>query len=48
MISKQNTRMLITISKELKEKLGKKAVEENRSLNNLVVTILLKELRKND
>ena len=48
MISKQNTRILITIPKELKEKLKVLSEKENRSLNNLVITILLKELNKID
>lgn len=39
-ISKDNTRTNITISKELKSKLEELAKEENRSFNNLVITIL--------
>ena len=39
-ISKDNTRTLITIPKELKEKLEQIAKEENRSFNNLVITVL--------
>lgn len=39
-ISKDNTRTLITLSKQLKEQLEKIAKEENRSFNNLVVTVL--------
>lgn len=39
-ISKDNTRTQLTISKELKSKLEKLAKEDNRSFNNLVVTIL--------
>ncbi len=43
-ISDKNTRTLITLPKELKSKLEKIAKEENRSFNNLVVTILLKHI----
>lgn len=39
-ISKNNTRTLITLPKELKERLEQMAKEENRSFNNLVVTVL--------
>lgn len=39
-ISKDNTRTNITISKELKQKLEAIAKEQNRSFNNLVITIL--------
>lgn len=39
-ISNKNTRTLITIPKELKEQLENVAVEENRSFNNLIITIL--------
>ena len=39
-ISDLNTRTNITISKELKSKLEKIAKEQNRSFNNLVITIL--------
>jgi len=39
-ISKENTRTNITIPKELKTKLEKIAKEQNRSFNNLVITIL--------
>lgn len=39
-ISADNTRTNITISKELKTKLEKIAKEQNRSFNNLVITIL--------
>jgi predicted HicB family RNase H-like nuclease len=40
LISDKNTRTVITIPKELKEKLEKLAVDENRSFNNLVITVL--------
>lgn len=39
-ISKDNTRTQITISKELKKQLEQIAKEQNRSFNNLVITIL--------
>ena len=39
-ISKDNTRTQLTISKELKQKLEQIAKEQNRSFNNLVITIL--------
>ncbi len=39
-IRKGNTRTNITISKELKSQLEKIAKEDNRSFNNLVITIL--------
>ena len=41
-ISKDNTRTQLTISKELKQQLEKIAKEQNRSFNNLVITILQK------
>lgn len=46
MISDKNIRALVTLPKELKEKLEVKAKKENRSLNNLILTILLKEADK--
>jgi len=39
-ISKDNTRTLITIPKYLKEKLESIAKEQNRSFNNLLITVL--------
>ena len=39
-ISKDNTRTNITFNKELKRKLEVIAKSDNRSLNNLVITIL--------
>ena len=39
-ISDENTRTLITISKELKAKLEEIAKKERRSFNNLVVSVL--------
>lgn len=40
-ISKENTRTNITISKELKKQLEDIAKVENRSFNNLVITVLM-------
>jgi predicted HicB family RNase H-like nuclease len=39
-ISKDKTRTMLTLSKELKRQLEKEAAAENRSLNNYIVTIL--------
>lgn len=39
-ISKDNVRTILTISKELKSKLEVIAKQENRSFNNLIITIL--------
>ena len=39
-IGKDKTRTNITIEKELKAKLEKLAKQDNRSFNNLVITIL--------
>lgn len=39
-ISKNNTRTNITIPKDLKEKLELISKEQNRSFNNLIVTVL--------
>lgn len=41
-ISDKNTRTLITIPKDMKKKLEKIAKNNNRSFNNLIITILLK------
>lgn len=45
-ISKDNTRTLITLSKELKAELEQMAKDQNRSLNNLIVTILKEYIAK--
>lgn len=42
MISESNTRVLVTMSKETKEKLEKLAKEDNRSVNNLILTVINK------
>lgn len=39
-ISDENTRTIITISKELKAKLEEQAKREHRSFNNLIIAIL--------
>lgn len=39
-ISKENTRTNITIQKELKSKLEDIAKTQNRSFNNLIITVL--------
>lgn len=39
-ISKDNTRTQLTISKDLKKQLEQIAKEQNRSFNNLIITIL--------
>lgn len=39
-ISDKNTRTIITIPKELKAELEQLAKQDNRSFNNLVITIL--------
>ena len=44
-ISKKNTRTNITINKELKLKLEEMAKKENRTLNNLIITILQKGVK---
>lgn len=45
-ISKDNTRTQLTISKEMKKQLEKLAKIQNRSFNNLVITILKEHLDK--
>lgn len=45
-ISNEKTRYSLTLKKVTKELLQKKAVEENRSLNNLIETILEEYLKK--
>lgn len=39
-ISKENTRTQLTINRKFKKELEKLASKENRSFNNLVITIL--------
>ncbi|MGM0807527.1 MAG: ribbon-helix-helix domain-containing protein [Bacillota bacterium] len=45
-ISKDNTRTLITIPKDLKEQLEKLAEQDERSFNNLVIKILKEHVNK--
>lgn len=45
-ISEEKTRTLLTIKKTMKSELEKKAKEQNRSLNNLIETILNDYLKK--
>lgn len=47
-ISKENTRTLITMSKKLKKDLEDLAAKENRTFNNLVVTILKEYIKNNN
>lgn len=46
-ISKDKTRTNITISKELKKNLESISKEQNRSFNNLVITILENYIKQN-
>ena len=39
-ISKNNTRMILTIPKDLKAELERIAQKQNRSVNNLILTII--------
>ena len=43
-ISKYNTRMILTIPKELKAELERIAQGQNRSVNNLILTIIKKSI----
>ena len=45
-ISKDNTRIALTIPKKLKNELEKLAQKENRSLNNLILTLIKKSLNE--
>ena len=45
MISKDNTRMLITLSRDIKTQLEILAKKENRSLSNYILTVLQKHLK---
>ena len=45
-ISKDNTRMMLTIPKDLKIKLEQIAKEQNRSVNNLILTIIKNYINK--
>ena len=43
-ISKENTRIQVTIPKKLKEQIEEKAKLENRSVSNYIVTLIQKDL----
>lgn len=43
-ISKENTRIQVTIPKKLKEQIEEKAKLENRSVSNYIVTLIQKGL----
>lgn len=47
-ISKDKTGVLVNMDKSLKEKLSELAKEQNRSLNNLIVTVLQKYVESAD
>ena len=44
-VSKNNSRVMITLSKDLRESLEQQASVENRSLSNYIVTILQKHVK---
>lgn len=46
-ISEDKTRTNITIEKDLKKQLEEEAKKQNRSFNNLVITILKEYIKKN-
>lgn len=43
-ISEENTRIQVTIHKDLKKQLEEKAKAENRSVSNYIVTLIQKDL----
>lgn len=45
-ISENNTRIIVTISKELKQALEQQAKKDNRSVNNLIATVLLNYIQE--
>ena len=47
-VSQDNTRILITISKDLQNQLKKKAEKEHRSVSNLCSKILSEYLKRED
>lgn len=47
-ISKDKTGVLVNMDKSLKEKLSELAKDQNRSLNNLIVTVLQKYVESAD
>ena len=46
-VKAENTRIVTTVTKKLKIELEKRAVKENRTLSNMVATILNEEISKN-
>lgn len=47
-ISDKNTRIVITIPKDTKLEIEKIAYQENRSLSNLIVTLIKKYVNENE
>lgn len=47
LVSKNNTRIIITINKELKSKAEEIAKKEHRSLSNLIIVALEEYINKN-
>lgn len=47
-VGSDKTRILVNIPIELKKQLEEKAKQENRSLSNYIVTVLTKELKKDE
>lgn len=45
-VSKDNARIQITISKDLKQKLELKSAQSNRSVSNYIVTLIIKDLEE--
>ncbi|MBY6838857.1 ribbon-helix-helix domain-containing protein [Clostridium botulinum] len=45
-ISKNNTRIKVTISKDINEQLKQKADKDNRSVSNYVYNLIIKDLEK--
>lgn len=48
MISKDNDRLTIIISKEVKEKLKLLALKDNRTLSNYITTLLTKHIKERE
>ena len=47
-ISEENTRIQVTIPKDLKKQLEEKAKAENRSVSNYIVTLIQKDIEHNN
>jgi predicted DNA-binding protein len=47
-VSEENTRILITMPKEAKGRLEKKAKSENRSVSNYVLNLILKDVESGE